>query len=176
MAHFAKLNDNNIVESVQVFDNDLQTPYGTVGSSNMNPNIENWIGKTFGGRFKQCSYNSNFRGNYPGIGDTFDEEHNEFIPKQNFPSWTYSYSEHKWKPSIAFPNFIQYYSIFEGLENKLSVAVDNGIYYNNVDWDEVNQLFFGWKFISGVKPDPVILKKCTWNGTVWTETNVTKQV
>ena len=177
MAHFAKLNSNNEVEKITRISNDLVTPYGTVGSQDrVNLNIEQWINRAFKGRYKQCSYNANFRGVYPGKGDTHNEEQDQFVTLAPFDSWSYNYTEHRWKAPITHPNITQFDTFYPDDVVKLNVAEDNEIYYNNVEWDDVQQLFFGWKHISGVKPDPVILKKCTWNGTAWTETEETKEV
>jgi hypothetical protein len=76
MAHFAELNENNIVTRVIVVSNDdCLDQYGNENEA---------IGALFchnllGGRWIQTSYNANFRGIYAGIGDYYDEELDIFI-------------------------------------------------------------------------------------------------
>lgn len=67
MAHFAELDENNIVTRVLVTDN----AYPEEGYV--------WLMETFGGRWIKTSYNANIRGKFAGIGDTYDETLDEFI-------------------------------------------------------------------------------------------------
>ncbi len=60
MAHFAKINNNNIVEQVVVLDNSLES----IGSK--------YLSEHYGGTWIQTSYNANFGGKYAGIGDIWD--------------------------------------------------------------------------------------------------------
>ncbi len=71
MAHFAEISgSNNIVVRVIVSEQDFINS-GAVGDS------FNWV---------QTSYNHNFRKNYAGIGYTYDESRDAFIPLQPEPS------------------------------------------------------------------------------------------
>jgi len=69
MAHFAELDENNIVLRVLVTDNN--DPNGDEGYS--------WLVENLGGRWIQTSYNGNIRGKFAGIGDRYDETLDEFI-------------------------------------------------------------------------------------------------
>jgi hypothetical protein len=69
MAHWAEIDENNIVIRVTVGDNN--DPNGDEGYK--------WLIDNLGGRWIQTSYNANFRGKFAGIGDTYDEELDEFI-------------------------------------------------------------------------------------------------
>ena len=76
MAHFAKLDENNIVLEVNLVSNDA-----------LDPNDEEASGIAFliewsGGHtnWKQTSYNANIRYNYAGIGYTYDAVDDAFIP------------------------------------------------------------------------------------------------
>ena len=82
MAHFAQLDENNVVVQVIVIDNNELKSNVVVES---NGNIMTYVGedeakgvafcKSLYGAdtvWKQTSYNGNFRGKYAGIGDTFD--------------------------------------------------------------------------------------------------------
>lgn len=76
MAHFAKLDDNNIVQQVIVVSNDdCKDQYGneseTVGAL--------FCHNLFGGRWIQTSYNSSIRGTYAGIGYWYDESNDIFV-------------------------------------------------------------------------------------------------
>jgi hypothetical protein len=77
MAHFAKLNSDNIVEQVIVVTNDV------IGGGNF-PESEP-IGQAFiasiglAGEWKQTSFNANFRVKYAGIGDRYDAELDAFV-------------------------------------------------------------------------------------------------
>ena len=100
MAHFAELDDNNVVLRVIVVGNrDTSTPDGTEVES---------IGvafcqRLFGGNWKQTSYNGNFRKNYAGIGYTYDATRDAFIPPQPFPSWTLDPVTTNWVAPVPYP-------------------------------------------------------------------------
>jgi hypothetical protein len=68
MAHFAKINENNIVEVVLVVDNSEEHRGQEFLAEDLG----------LGGRWIQTSYNANFRGKYAGIGDIYDEENDVF--------------------------------------------------------------------------------------------------
>jgi hypothetical protein len=76
MAHFAEIDENNIVVRVIVVaDEDTYDQYG---------NENEYIGSKFchdllGGIWIKTSYNSNIRGKYAGIGDLYDSVKDEFI-------------------------------------------------------------------------------------------------
>ena len=76
MAHFAELDENNIVTRViVVHNNELLDAKGFESEWK---GIEFCI-QHFGGRWVQTSYNANFRGVYAGIGYYYDETKDEFI-------------------------------------------------------------------------------------------------
>ena len=83
MAHFAKLDENNVVLRVITVDNNISTAAGPLGENDMHVDGETWCTNLLGGTWKQASYNSNFRKQYCGTGFTYDSEKNKFIsPKQ----------------------------------------------------------------------------------------------
>ena len=43
------------------------------------------------------------RGNYAGIGYTYDATHDVFYAPQPFPSWTLSQTAWLWEPPVAYP-------------------------------------------------------------------------
>jgi len=103
MAHFAKVDENNLVTEVIVIDNSIVDPEnsGTDNESLGQTYIADVLG--FEGNWQQCSYNANIRGNYASIGYTWDAENDEFIPPQPFASWTYNFSTHQWEAPVAHP-------------------------------------------------------------------------
>ena len=74
MAHFAKVDENNLVTEVIVIDNSVVDPEntGTDNESLGQTYIADVLG--FEGNWQQCSYNNNIRGHYAGVGYTWDEE------------------------------------------------------------------------------------------------------
>jgi hypothetical protein len=78
MAHFAQIDENNLVIQVLVTNND--DPKGDEGYS--------WLIKSLGGNWVKTSYNATIRKNFAGIGFIYDAERDAFIPPQPFRSWT----------------------------------------------------------------------------------------
>ena len=104
MAHFAKLDENNIVVEVNVVNNEV-----------LNPNNEEASGILFltewsGGytNWKQTSYNENFRKQYAGIGYSYDPVADVFIAPQPYPSWTLD-DNFDWQPPTPRPEGIDLY-------------------------------------------------------------------
>ncbi len=86
MAHFAKLDENNVVISINVVDNkdiqDLPFPESEpVGIAY----LTQWSGGHT--KWKQYSYNRNFRKNGAAIGGIYDEQRDAFIDQKPYPSW-----------------------------------------------------------------------------------------
>jgi len=92
MAHFAKIDKNNIVESVLVVDNSLEHS-GEDYLSNALGLIGTWI---------QTSYNNKFRKQYAGIGFTYDAVTDIFIAPQPYASWSLD-QNYDWQPPIPMP-------------------------------------------------------------------------
>ena len=76
MAHFAKINEQNLVEQVVVVHNEELLENGVELESKGIQFCQN----LFGGNWVQTSYNGNFRKNYAGIGYLFDTVRDAFIP------------------------------------------------------------------------------------------------
>jgi hypothetical protein len=75
MAHFAELDENNIVKQVIVVHNDELLVDGIESEAK---GIE-FCQSLFGGNWIQTSYNSNFRGKYAAIGCTYDPVNDVFV-------------------------------------------------------------------------------------------------
>lgn len=101
MAHFAELDDNNIVKRVIVIDNK-----DTVDESG---NEAEAIGAAFcqnlfGGNWVQTSYNNKFRVRYAAEGYTYDSSLDAFVRPKPFPSWTFNPTTYDWDPPVPMPN------------------------------------------------------------------------
>jgi hypothetical protein len=101
MAHFAKLNSENIVEQVVAVHNN-DAPDESTGIAFLN----NLFGEA---TWKQTSYNGNIRKNYAGIGYTYDEQRNAFIPPQPYPSWTLVEQTCQWIAPVVMPTDGKFY-------------------------------------------------------------------
>ena len=103
MAHFAELNIDNLVQQVLVVSNSDIVDTNGVESEEIGIGF---LKKLFGANttWKQTSYNGNFRKNYAGIGFTYDEERDAFIPPKPFPSWILNEFSCLWNPPIPYPN------------------------------------------------------------------------
>ena len=97
MAHFAKLGVGNIIEAVHVVSNDIATSEqaGMDFLNNLYNSRDVW---------KQTSYNRNIRKNYAGVGYTYDQTRDAFIPPQTFPSWILNETTCLWEAPIAYPD------------------------------------------------------------------------
>lgn len=107
MAHFARIDENNVVTSVVVVDNkDTADAAGVekehIGAAHLE--------KILGGTWKQTSYNGNQRKNYAGIGYTFDSQRDAFIPPKPFNSWVLVEETCQWKAPVEMPTDGQMYS------------------------------------------------------------------
>ena len=128
MCHFAKLDENNIVTFV------------TVGRQE-DDGLEAELTARTGDVYKQTSYNTYggvhytdglpsddqskaLRFNYAGIGYTYDETRDAFIPPQPFPSWVLDEATCQWVAPLPYPE-------------------DGGTY----SWDEE---LFSWEFVADV--------------------------
>lgn len=84
MAHFAKLDQNNVVLEVHIVSNDVldladEEKSGIEFLTEWSGGYSNW---------KQTSYNNKFRKQFAGIGFKYDAEADVFIALQPYPSWT----------------------------------------------------------------------------------------
>lgn len=105
MAHFAKLDSNNVVLSIHRVNNDIATD--ETAGINFLKKLYNWQ------NWKQCSYNTRggvhktggtaFRKNYPTIGSTYDSTKDAFILPKPFSSWTLNSTTCLYEPTIDYP-------------------------------------------------------------------------
>jgi hypothetical protein len=108
MAHFAKLDENNIVLEVHVVhNNELLDENGIEQEQKGIDFLINWSNGYLA--WKQTSYNGSFRKNYAGIGYTYDPQYDAFIPPKPFPSWLLNVDA-QWEPPVAMPQDGKMYS------------------------------------------------------------------
>lgn len=107
MAHFARLNNNNIVEAIHVLNNNVLLKADGTESELKGKQFLNSIHGS--AKWVQTSYNSNFRKNYAGLGYTYDQTRDAFIPPKPFDSWILNENNCLWESPIAQPNDGQMY-------------------------------------------------------------------
>ena len=103
MAHFAEVDENNIVTRVLVVDNAYE--------DNGQEFLANTLG--LGGTWKRTSYNTQggvhtnggtpFRKNYAGIGYSYDAARDAFIPPKPFNSWVLNEDTCLWNAPTPMP-------------------------------------------------------------------------
>jgi hypothetical protein len=91
MAHWAELDENNIVLRV------------TVGDNNDPDEGYQWLIDNLGGTWVKTSYNATIRKKFAGIGDTYDEQRDAFIAPQPYPSWILDEDTCQWVAPEPYP-------------------------------------------------------------------------
>ena len=103
MAHFAELDDSNVVLRVIVLNNNVildengneLEELGIAFCKSLYGNDTNW---------KQTSYNNSFRKNYAAVGFTWREDLDGFVPPQNYTSWALNETTCRYEPPVSMPN------------------------------------------------------------------------
>ena len=100
MAHFAQLDDNNVVTQVIVVANEElifegveNETQGVIFCRSLFGNDTKWV---------QTSYNGNIRKRYAGIGYTYDADKDAFLAPQPYPSWVLD-ADFGWQAPVAMP-------------------------------------------------------------------------
>lgn len=102
MAHFAELDENNVVKQIiAVSNNELLDDSGNESEQkgidfckSLYGENTNWI---------QTSYNKAFRKNFAGIDMSYDITKDAFIPPKPYPSWTLNEETCRWEPPVPCP-------------------------------------------------------------------------
>lgn len=103
MAHFAQINENNIVVQVIVAEQDFINS-GAVGDPS------SWIQTSYNTRGGQHQLGGTpLRKNYAGIGYTYDAQRDAFIAPQPFPSWVLDEDTCLWQAPTPMPTDGQTY-------------------------------------------------------------------
>jgi hypothetical protein len=95
MAHYAFLDDNNIVTEVIVGIDETELIEGK--------SPEDWYGEFRGQKCVRTSYNAKIRYNYAGLNFTYDEEADAFIPPKPFESWLLN-EHYSWVAPTPYPS------------------------------------------------------------------------
>ena len=102
MATFAKLGLNNkVIEVLSVHNNELLDSNGVEQEVNGIDFLTKLTGYPV---WKQTSYNNNIRKNHAGIGYTYDEDRDAFIPKKPYNSWVLNEDTCLWEAPVALPD------------------------------------------------------------------------
>lgn len=101
MAHFAQLDENNVVTRVIVVDNNEITDPHT-GQEDEILGIA-FCKKLLGGKWIQTSYNSNMRVRYAGIGYSYNVELDAFVPPKPHNSWVLNSETADWEAPVPQP-------------------------------------------------------------------------
>ena len=96
MAHYAFLDENNVVTEVITGIDETELIEGQ--------DPETWYGNFRSQRCVRTSYNGNIRKNYAGIGYTYDEERDAFIPPKPFESWVLDEDTCRWEAPVPYPD------------------------------------------------------------------------
>ena len=136
MAHFAELDNNNVVLRVVVVGNDCV-------SLDEHIDGETWCVNFFKTpNWKQTSYNHNFRKQYAGIGYVYDNAKNKFISPKPYASWALDAND-DWQAPITYPTVTTYgsndpldtYLISWDEAGQQWTAKDHEDPQNNFNWD-----------------------------------------
>lgn len=109
MAHYAFLDENNIVTEVIVGVDETEEIEGK------EPEI--WYGEFRGQRCIRTSYNGNIRKNYAGLGFIYDEDRDAFIPPKPFDSWILNEETCRWEAPKPYPEEGELYIWDEETQN-----------------------------------------------------------
>ena len=138
MAYYALLDENNIVTQViSGIDEDDTSTLPSEFSS-----WEEFYGNYHGRTCKRTSYNTKsnvhedggtaFRGNHAGIGYSYNEANDIFLPPKNYDSWVLDTSKANWKAPVDEPSDTNY-------------EADTSLPIKNYEWNEETQ---AWDLIS----------------------------
>ena len=115
MASFAKIGLNNkVIEVLSVNNEVLKDSNGVEQEVN---GIDFLTKLTGWAIWKQTSYNGNIRKNFAGIGMTYDEDRDAFIPPKPFNSWILNEDTCRWDAPVVKPDDGQKYIWNETIQN-----------------------------------------------------------
>ena len=190
MAHFAKLGANGKVIQVLTLDNKDMLNADNVEDESVGQQWlethNNWPAQMW----IQTSYNTQsnkhnsgddskaFRGNYAGIGYTWDEDDQIFWPKKPHASWVKNNTTASWDAPITYPTITTYDSTWTQEEIDAETAAENSsmpegtnagdpktrlyqIYWDESAYQADNTT--GWK---ATKHDDSTV---SWNGSAWAQ-------
>jgi hypothetical protein len=115
MSHFAKVTDGKVTQVIvaeqEFFDTFVDSSPGT------------WIQTSYNTHGNQHPNGTPLRGNYAGIGYTYDSVNDVFYAPQPFPSWTLNNTTWLWKAPVAYPTDGKVYKWNESITNWEEITV-----------------------------------------------------
>ena len=115
MSHFAKVADGKVIQVIvaeqEFFDTFVDSSPGT------------WIQTSYNTHGNQHPNGTPLRGNYAGIGYTYDSVNDVFYAPQPFPSWTLNNSTWLWEAPVAYPTDGKVYKWNESITNWEEITV-----------------------------------------------------
>ena len=173
MAHFAKLGVNGKVIAVHGLDNDQMLNADNQEDESVGQNrlqqihgwpAQMWIQTSYNTRGNKY-YNEDgsegdqskkLRGNYAGIGYTYDEDNDMFFSPQPHASWSKNTSTAQWQAPITYPSVVD--------DGQDPVVWEYSIYWNESGYQADNSK--GWEATkSNDTADPKTIHD--WNGSAW---------
>ena len=171
MAHFAKLGVNGKVIAVHGLDNDQMLNADGQEDESVGQNRLQEIHGWPAAMWIQTSYNTRenkywnadategdqskkLRGNYAGIGYTWDEDNQIFWPKQPHASWTKDVSTATWKSPITYPSVTD-------------DGQDPQVFHYVISWNESGYQADNTKGWEAVKSNDAGETIHDWNGSAW---------
>jgi len=176
MAHFAKLGANGKVIQVLTMDNDNMRNASDVEDESVgqqwlerhnNWPAQMWIQTSYntrGGKYYNADgtegdQSKALRGNYAGIGYSYDEDNNMFFPKQPHASWTKNTTTASWDAPITYPSV-------------KDDGADPVVWVWSVTWNETAYQADNSKGWKGTKhnldgTDHADTDTYDWNGSAW---------
>lgn len=135
MAHFAQIDENNVVLRVIVVGNDdckdsdgnESEAVGIAFCKELLGTDTNWV---------QTSYNNNIRFRYAGIGFTYDQDNDVFIPPQPYPSWNLNTDTWDWEPPVPIPDDA-------GLHEDTNTLITYSWNEETISWDREETILEG---------------------------------
>ena len=123
MAHFAKISKNSgrVERVIVVGNNDCGGGDFPESEAIGQAFIENVLKDS--GTWKQTSYNNNFRARYAGVGYTYNETHDAFIPPKPYHSWVLNETSLLWNAPVPMPNDGKVYEWDEATVNWVEVIL-----------------------------------------------------
>ena len=115
MAHFAKLNSDNIVVKIHKVANEAILDSNNIESESKGQEVLNSLHGD--GSWVQCSYNGSIRKKYPSIGDKYDSTRDAFIGPKPYNSWVLNETTCIWEPPVAYPSNALAHEIWGWNEN-----------------------------------------------------------
>jgi hypothetical protein len=115
MSHFAKVLNNKVIQVIVAEPEFFETFVDTTPGE--------WIQTSYNTHGNQHSLSGTpLRGNYAGVGYTYDKEHDVFYAPQPYPSWVLNESTWLWEAPVARPNDDKLYRWDEATTSWIEVS------------------------------------------------------